>query len=209
MAAFVEFIEPILTEGTVLLRRRPAAPADERDAAGRLLEKAFTEYRLRLAGPLISFDRAAAVAGAEWLWWGCWYLVDRSETPDDVRRALPRPLAPVTAAQHLSADLLLRHLAQVQRRARAIASVDVLHEWLSAILRLWPLAGVLADLPEGPAIEPELGGHPGLRLLYAERLALRPQRAWMPAGPTRDYVDLVFFERGLALPDAAAARSTT
>jgi hypothetical protein len=49
-----------------------------------------------------------------------------------------------------------------------------------------------------------LGGHPGLLLLYAERLAehLRPE--WVPDGPARPYVELVFTQRGLPVPFRSA-----
>jgi hypothetical protein len=46
----------------------------------------------------------------------------------------------------------------------------------------------------------DLGGHPGLLLLYAERLALRPRPAWALHGPAREYVELVFSEKGMPTP---------
>src|SRR5436190_1084973 len=58
----------------------------------------------------------------------------------------------------------------------------------------------------GPAVpfDPEAPpgfGHPGLDLLYAERLADRPHPAWVPPpGPARDQVERVFARLGKPVP---------
>jgi hypothetical protein len=60
---------------------------------------------------------------------------------------------------------------------------------------------VLSYLAEEPLTPPDLDGHPGLLLLYAERLAANVKPAWIPAdGPGREQVDRVFAERGLTVP---------
>jgi hypothetical protein len=71
-----------------------------------------------------------------------------------------------------------------------------LASYLADLLRTWPLSGVLSDLPEGPEDVGDLGGHPGLWMLYAERLAIDERPAWMVRGPAREYVELVFHELG-------------
>jgi hypothetical protein len=76
----------------------------------------------------------------------------------------------------------------------------VLTRCLAELLRRWPLTGVLADLEDGPLAPVELGGHPGLLLLYAERLAESPRPAWVPRGPALPFVEMVFAERGLRVP---------
>src|SRR5205823_131332 len=98
-------------------------------------------------------------------------------------------------------DLMLRFLPQVYRRARGIAVDDVLAATLAQTLRRWPLSGVLSDVAEAPLTPLDLNGHPGLLLLYAERLAGNVKPAWLPAdGPVREQVDRVFAERGLTVP---------
>jgi hypothetical protein len=69
---------------------------------------------------------------------------------------------------------------------------------------------VLSDLPEGPETPPDLGGHPGLMLLYAERLAQHEKAGWRPDARGMEYVELVL--RGLGRghsPLLAAAGAET
>ena len=91
------------------------------------------------------------------------------------------PIEPPTPAHHLSADLTLRYLPQVLNRARGLDPTDPLIGLLEDVLRRWPLSGVLSDVAEAPLGSLEFGGHPGLLLLYAERLAANDRPAWRPA----------------------------
>jgi len=106
------------------------------------------------------------------------------------------PGAPDAPAAHLSADLVLRFLPQVHRRARALDPADPLVMILERVLRQWPLSGVLADVLEGPVTPPDFGGHAGLLFLYAERLARHEKPAWLPTGPGREYAEVVWAELG-------------
>jgi hypothetical protein len=202
MAEFVPFLKRLFEDGTVSLRERPGVDPAERLKAHDLLARAFADHALDVAGPPLAFDAPIALAAAERLWWVCWFLVQHSEPPAEVEtRLVPLP-RPVTAAQHLSGDLVLRFLPPVYRRARARAPDDVLTHWLMRTLREWPLTGVLADLEEPPLVEVELDQHPGLLLLYAERLAEHLRPAWLPQERALQYVELVFAERGLRVPAA-------
>ncbi len=129
----------------------------------------------------------------------CWFLVHRGEEAAVVRDAMAAP-PPRSASDHLSSDLVYRFLPRVHRRARAAAADDALTLALKDLLRAHPLSGVSADLPEGPSGPVQLGGHPGLFLLYAERLASDPQPAWVVAGASLPYVELAFAERKLPKP---------
>ncbi len=60
---------------------------------------------------------------------------------------------------------------------------------LKDTLRRWPLSGVLANLDEPPFSPVELAGHPGLLLLYAERLVVRHLPAWLPGATGTAYVE--------------------
>ena len=57
--------------------------------------------------------------------------------------------------------------------------------------------------PVYAAAPPTFGGHPGLQLLYAERLAGVGRPGWVPpSGPAREWVERVHSERGRPLPAA-------
>jgi hypothetical protein len=85
----------------------------------------------------------------------------------------------------------------IYHRAKALAPDDRLPARLAAILRQWPLSGVLADLPEGPSEPIDLGGHRGLMLLYAERLAQHEKPTWTPTGEAMAHVELVYHHLGM------------
>jgi hypothetical protein len=200
MSTLGSFVRELLSEGRVVLDGPPAVRAAERPEALRRLEEAHAEECLDLAGPPVPFDSAAALAAAELVWRACWFLVSHREPDSAVAEALSLPAGTPTPGQHLSADLTLRYLPQVWRRAAGRDAADVLTCCLARVLREWPLSGVLADLPEGPLTPPDFGGHEGLLLLYAERLADNPLPAWLPAGPGRAWVELVFAQRKIEMP---------
>lgn len=191
MDTLADFLRRLFGEGRVVFRSRPGPrPARDGDALD-VLARAFEAARLEVAGPPVPFDPAAAVAAAALVRGACWALVSHEERPDDLARTLTMPHAPTTPSHHLSADLTLRHLAQVHRRARAIDPADPLRGILEDVLRRWPLSGVLADVEDGPLTPPDAIGHRGLLLLYAERLALRDRPAWRPTGAGAEFAELV------------------
>jgi MoxR-vWA-beta-propeller ternary system domain bpX4 len=200
MASFVTFLRGLLEEGSAVLRDQPHTVGDERSKAETLLAEAFADHRLDVAGPSIAFDADTALTSAEQLWFACWFLLHHGEPPAEVEKCLGLYRPPVTASQHLSADLVLRFAPRVYQRARRVDATDILTKWLEQLLRWHPLAGVLSDLEEGPLAPVHLEGHPGLLLLYAERLAENPRLAWTVQGPASAYIELVFVERGLSLP---------
>src|SRR5947209_17403855 len=184
------FLPPLLEHGEVRFRERPISPALDRAEARAILEDAYELYRLDIAGPLISFDAEIALAAAEVVQMACWFLVNRDEPDAEVRRVLQLPAPADTAAAHLSADLALRFLPHVHRRARAVNPSDALTGQLADILRNWPLAGVQSDVDEPPLTPLDFAGHQGLLLLYAERFVRRPKPAWRPeSGRLREYVE--------------------
>jgi hypothetical protein len=150
-----------------------------------------------VAGDLIPFSPTVGLRAVELLAWSCWFLLNRAEPAHEIDRRLPVLTPARSASEHLSADLLFRFLPQVHRRARAANPRDPLTLRLEDTLRRWPLSGVLAELDDPPLVEIDFSGHPGLLLLYAERLADHPRPSWLPDGPARQYVDLVFAERKL------------
>lgn len=198
MAAFGEFLALLLGEGKVAFGRsgRPTDRPTDRDLV--TLEDAHGVYALSVAGPPVAFDANTACEAAELVRQASWALVDRTDRPADLARWLRMASAPTTPARHLSADLTLRYLPQVLVRARAIDPTDPLIDLLSNVLRGWPLSGVLSDVEEGPLRATDLCGHPGLLLLYAERLAAHDRPKWRPdpSSPAYDYYQLVLRQTG-------------
>ena len=78
---------------------------------------------------------------------------------------------------------------------------DKLTALLEEVLRRWPLSGVLADIDEAPLTPLTFGGHPGLLMLYAERLAQHEKPAWIPSGAAMEYVELVYADLGKDCPE--------
>lgn len=209
MAAFGEFVTRLLEEGRIVLGTdppRPQAPTD-RDAAA--LADAFAAHALAVAGPPIAFDLQTALEAAELVHQAAWALVDHRETPGSLRRRLRMARDPSSASHHLSADLFLRYLPQVVRRARALDPTDPLVDILAEVLRRWPLSGVLSDVEEPPITPPELDGHPGLLLLYAERLAAGDRPGWRPepTSPPYPFVELVADRSDIPTPTPTGPNS--
>jgi hypothetical protein len=205
MASLVPLLQRLFDDGTVVLRERPLLETGERADAVALLGHAYATYRLDVAGPPVDFDAGTALAAAELLGRACWFLVNHAELPAELEKGLVMPAPAAAPAQHLSADLVLRYLPQVHRRARAVAPDDRLAVLLAGVLRQWPLSGVLSDVEEGPLTPPDFGGHPGLLLLYAERLARNEKPAWVPAGRGLEYLEMVWAELGKVPPEPAEA----
>ncbi len=209
MSSLADFVRLLLRDGRVILAQPPdAGPGHDPEAAA-VLEQAFADQRLTVAGPLIDFDAPTALAAAALVRRACRFLVNRNQPAAELAGALAMPGPPRTPAQHLSADLTLRFLPQVHRRARALDPADPLPARLAEVLRRWPLAGVLAAVDEGPLTPPDFAGHPGLLLLYAERWSRGQKPAWMPRGPGRPYLELVWADLGrdpALLGEAAGVR---
>jgi MoxR-vWA-beta-propeller ternary system domain bpX4 len=196
MTPFVAFLQSLLETGEVVLSERPRPGPAQRGPALDYLAESYRDYRLEIAGPLLDFDADRALWAAEFVWLACWFLLERTEPEAALQRELVLPTAPASAAQHLSADLVLRYLPQVYHRARAFAPDDTLTTTLAAALRQWPLSGVLSEVEDGPLTPVGFHGHPGLQLLYAERLARHEKPAWLPKGRGYELVELVLAERG-------------
>jgi hypothetical protein len=196
MPALVNFLERVFRDGEAILRARPLPKQSDLAAARRLLENSYGTYALRVAGPELPFDGDIALAAAECLRQACWFLLVRDEPDEHVEQRVVLAERPRTPANHLSADLVLRYVPAIYHRAKALAPDDRLPARLAEILRQWPLSGVMADLPEGPSARIDLGGHHGLMLLYAERLAQAEKPAWVPTGETLAHVELVYHHLG-------------
>jgi hypothetical protein len=192
-----EFLRPLFQEGRMLVGNAPLGILSGDDEAAAVLERAYRTVALDLSGPALAMDLELALAAARLVYQAAWYLL-RHEEPDAVlAQRLVLKSTPTRPEHHLSADVTLRYLPAVYRRARASDPADSLTLFLAQLLRTWPLSGVLADLEDEPLTPPDFGGHPGLLMLYAERLARHEKPAWIPTtGPGAEYVALVRQELG-------------
>ena len=55
---------------------------------------------------------------------------------------------------------------------------------------------VTNEVADPPLTPPDFGGHPGQRLLYAERLAQHEKPGWFPTGTAIEAVELVWQQLG-------------
>ncbi|HZW30262.1 MAG TPA: hypothetical protein VFF52_06100 [Isosphaeraceae bacterium] len=197
MAAFQDFLAQLLGEGRIIFRS--ARAPDDRPAEPdlTLLAQSFATHALTVAGPPIEFEARVACAAAELVRQASWALINHQDRLADLKRRVVMPGSPATPAQHLSADLLLRYLPQILKRARGLDPSDPLVGLLAPVLRRWPLSGILSDVEEGPLVSLDFAGHRGLQLLYAERLADHDRPAWRPdrSSPAWEPYELVLEER--------------
>lgn len=200
MSPLADFLQHLFECGTITYREPPVSPLKEDREAVQLLERAFGVYRLHVAGPGIAFARETALAAAEVVRHAGWFLFSRQEPEAELDKRLVLPALSATPADHLSADLTLRYLPTIHRRAYALAPADHLVMQLAGLLRQWPLSGVLSAVEEGPETWPDFQGHPGLHMLYAERLAENEKLAWIPQGKALEYVELVYAGLGRRVP---------
>lgn len=188
-----DFLAELLEEGRIGFRSGNAPlTGPSADDLARLAGE-FATASLSMAGPAVGFEPRVAWEAAELVHGEAWALVNRGERPEALRHRLRMPGTPTTASEHFSADLLLRYLPQILRRARGLDPTDPLAEILAESLRRWPLSGVLSDVEEPPVGPLDFGDHPGLMLLYAERLASNDRPGWRPSASSRilDYYELV------------------
>ncbi|SIO62471.1 hypothetical protein SAMN05444166_7056 [Singulisphaera sp. GP187] len=189
-----ELLPLLLYEGRLVFRQSPYSDASSPEA-GRLLHAAFDAYRLDIAGPLIEFDAGTALEAGSLVIRASWALVNHDVPNTEIARWVAMSHRPTTPAHHLSADLVFRFLPQIRKRALAHSATDPLAERIEAVLRQWPLSGVVADLEIGPDRPPEFGGHFGLMQLYAERWANHQNPSWQPDDSLNEHVDLVLTDR--------------
>ena len=198
MGTITQWLTGVLTEGHSTQAAAPTLDAAERPAVERLLRDGYATLQREVAGPPVAFDMALALRCLQVLAEACWHLT-----------ALPpeSPLPshdlgePQDVSDHLTGDLLLRYLVSVRKRAGLRGPADPLGEWCEGILRAWPLSGVSMGCRAGPTTTLTFDAHPGLMLLYAERLAARPEPAWVPPpGLPTEYVERAFAEAGRVIP---------
>ena len=198
MAAFTHWLTSVLTEGHSTLTAAPALTPAERPAVERLLRAAYARLQCEVAGPPIPFDLDLAVRIARLLADACWHL---AALPPETPLPSHTLATPASASEHFTGDLLLRFLVSVRKRATLRGPADPLANWCKSFLRAWPLSGVSMHCRDGPTTPLTFDGHPGLAMLYAERLAAHPEPEWVPpSGAVSDAVERAFAELGRVIP---------
>ena len=195
MPPFPEWLSRVLANGESVQGAPPLLAPAERPAVVEILRAAFESHALDVAGPPFAFDSDAALAAAVALSAACWRLVGDGES------RLRLDATPATPSAHLSADVTLRLMPAVYRRARLRDPEGELTCELVTVLRAWPLSGVLADLDAPPTSPTDFHGHAGLQLLFAERLFTTGRPRWVPEpSPAREWVERVYLTQGRPLP---------
>lgn len=194
MSTLADFLHDVLFDGRIHLRTQPADGDDPE--APEVLRHAYDLYSLSIAGPRLPLDEKVALSAARLLQWSAWYFLNPEVPIAAPDKILCMPMVPTTPEEHVSADLTLRFVPTLYRRAKAVMQNDVLPIALERVLREWPLSGVLADIVEPPLTSVDFGAHAGVNFLYAERLAEHERAGWYPLGVGMEYVELVWTQLG-------------
>lgn len=148
-----------------------AATADPatRPAVTRLLESWHRDAVPDLPGAPLAFHPAAAGRGAHLLFRAACLTAFRDLGESDIARWLQRETMPdaATPEAHFSADLCLRHWADLYRMARARSEDDPLVKAMHDLALIVPLAAPGMHL--APEASHPVFRHAGLAQLFAER----------------------------------------
>ena len=174
MDCFEEFLSGLLREGRIVFRRSPDRGPGASEGAIDLLARAYEDDRRNVAGPAIPFDAAVAFEAGELVRQACWALVNRGERVEELEPPADDARPPrgprSTCRPTWCCGICPRSTAGPGRSTRRT--------------RWWRCSAgscgngrsraCSSDLDEGPTTPPDLAGHQGLMLLYAERFAGRP-----------------------------------
>lgn len=206
MVNFLKWLDGVIKNGESIQSGSPGLSDSDLLEIHRLLRETFDRVSLDIAGPALEFDRDTGVWAAQVLASACW----RTFGDEGLPMLLDCEREPTTPAAHLSADVILRLLPAVYRRAKSRGPSESLVVELEQIARRWPLSGILLNLAGPPTTSPEFAGHPGLQLLYAERFVENPTDDWLPPeGPGREWVERICTERGRLMPVSLAQSGET
>lgn len=156
--------------------RLAGSDPEERKSIHRLLHGWHEEALRDLPGPPLPYHAAGAEWGAVRLVRAACFLGYRDIEPEEIPKGLPgTPLPDAELPEaHFSADLALRHWADLFRMAQALSEDDPLVAAMKELAKTTPLAapGMEVVLPEDSPVF----RHPGLCQLLAERAYARKDR---------------------------------
>ncbi|HEX3313980.1 MAG TPA: hypothetical protein VHR72_03760 [Gemmataceae bacterium] len=201
------FVRLLLREG----RLRIGADATWKltDEALDALKAALRAQSLGLAGPTIVGALDALIPALHVVYRFGRRALHPETTPAESDASLRMPHPPRSPEEHLGADLALRFLPGLLQRLLARDPGDELVTAIKAVLRDWPVSGVLADISEPPTAPLDFGGHLGVRFLYAERLADRERPGWFPSADDCDGLNMVWLVLGRPALDRSEPASQT
>lgn len=191
-----QFVQTLLEKGQAMFLGRPEPPRTAPPELIAILKREYDRERLRRPGNSPPFSAATAARAAELTRQACWFLVSREEPDELVKRRVRLAIADPSPSDHASADLTLRYLSVIHRRACGFRLDDPLVLALSDVLRAFPLSGVLTAIHDPPTASLEFGGSLALMMDYAERWAANPKPEWRPdSDAARDCVEWAESER--------------
>jgi hypothetical protein len=197
------FAQTLLFEGRLCVGDEPIlALSDDADA---VLTAAAQRQVLALPSPRLQLSLPTLRAAVQVVYRAAWRFFHPEPAPAENDPGLRMPAPPRSPGEHLAADLALRFLPGIYHRVLSRDPEDDLARVIKLLLRQWPLSGVLADIAEPPETAIDFGGHVGLGFLYGERLAAHERPAWIPTGPVRACVEVVYDALGRRLLDAVTS----
>lgn len=183
------FVQLLMFEGRLCVG---AAPAWELSDEGLdSLKLALAIQSLHLPGPRLEGSLDVAIQAVHVVYRFAWRFLKPQPTPVANDPTLCMERGPATAAEHVAGDLAFCFLPGLLQRIVGRNPQDELAAPLKHLLRQWPLSGVLADISEAPLVPIEFG-HPGVGYRYAERLAKRERRGWVPTGADYERAEVVY-----------------
>ena len=198
------FIRPMLFEGRLRIGEAPTLALSDDDLEA--LKSALAIQSLHLPGPQIQGSLPTLVLAVQVVYRFARRFLSPEPLPPADDPSLRMPAPPRTPEEHAAGDVAFRFVPGLYHRAMSRDADDPLALAMKRLLRVWPLSGVLGDLTEPPETPLDFAGHPGLGFLYAQRLAANERPGWMPAGPVRECLEVVYHAMGKSWVDLGSAQ---
>jgi hypothetical protein len=186
----LSFLHDLVTYGRVVVSPTPestSVPSPELENAIRELDQ-VARLELGHTPPALHLPTALWALGI--IENACRFLVYRQYEPQVISEVLHAPAPDVPGASGIySADLLLRHLPEIERMARGIGESDPLVEVLRRLGQRWPLSSVgMPDVACEAADLVPIFSDPCLCQLYIDRIIERADLARLDSPRVRDAV---------------------
>jgi hypothetical protein len=194
------FVRSMLFEGRLRIGKEPSLALTDEDLA--TLKSALAIETLHLPGPRLHGSLPTLVHAVQVMYRLAWRFFNHDPVgpADDPTLRMPAP--PQTPEEHAGGDVAFRFLPGLYKRAMSRDAAGPLALAMKNLLRQWPLSGVLADVTEAPEMPIDFAGHVGLGYLFAQRLAVNERSCWLPSGPARDCVEVVYHAMGRSLVES-------
>ena len=167
-------------EEMLIYDRFTAITTKEEKAVADLLREEYAKEAMNFPGIAPSFEREAAVWAARIVFNASQLLLSREQDTQDIVKLLPPYSGAMTPAAILSADLCLRCLPDIIKKAREINPDDPLIRLLEDLLRDWHYSGIgyfrsdlFRDDPGDLSDFSSILADDCLRLLYIDRVIER------------------------------------